>query len=225
MFIVKKHLAEGSDEYGSHPCDQDALDFGAEMDAAHTFLINLMSAPGSGKTSVLCRIIRALKDTVTVGVLESDIDGDVDAYTVAEAGALSVQVHTGGMCHLDADMTRQSLKNLPGHADLVFLENIGNLVCPAEYATGAHRNIMILSVPEGDDKPFKYPLMFGMVDALIINKIDTAPYFDFDIERVKVQMNKTNPSAAIFAVSAKTGEGMDELCAWIMNEYRQWEAK
>ena len=204
--------------------DLDAERLRQELNRRHIFLINVMSAPGSGKTTLLARLLPLLQPTVRVGVLEADIDGDVDARTMAAAGALSVQVHTGGMCHLDADMTRQSLRALPAGADLVFLENIGNLVCPAEYATGAHLNIMLLSVPEGDDKPLKYPLMFGMVDAVIISKTDAEACFDFRMERVRAAMDRLNPGAKIFRVSARTGEGIAELATWLLAKRSEWEA-
>ena len=182
-----------------------------------------MSAPGSGKTTLLCALIPALQPALRVGVMEADIDGDVDAYRVHEAGAAAVQVHTGGMCHLDADMTRQSLAGLPEPCDLVFLENIGNLVCPAEYATGAHLNLALLSIPEGDDKPLKYPLLFGICDAVIVTKADTVPYFGFSVEHVRQTLAKANPDAPVFVTSAHTGEGVQAVSAWIKERYTAWK--
>jgi hydrogenase nickel incorporation protein HypB len=183
-----------------------------------------MSSPGSGKTTTLKGIIERLKDKLRIGVMEADIDSDVDAKAIAETGVRAIQLHTGGMCHLDASMTRQGLTEFgTNDLDLVVLENVGNLVCPAEFDTGAVKNAVILSVPEGHDKPLKYPLMFEVCDALIINKIDVMPYFDFDIEKVKEYAHKRNPNLKIFLISAKTGEGMDALCSWLENEVRTWQ--
>lgn len=183
------------------------------------FLLNLMSSPGAGKTTTLTKTINALKGEFRIGVMEADIDSDVDARTIQETGARVIQLHTGGMCHLDADMTRQGLRGLTtDELDLIFLENVGNLVCPAEFDTGATKNAMILSVPEGDDKPLKYPLMFTICDALLINKIDAAALFDFDLEACAARAKKLNPNIRIFPVSAKTGEGMDAWYAWLKAE-------
>ena len=195
--------------------DADALR--VELKNKGVCLLNLMSAPGSGKTTTLIQLINRIKDKIRVSVMEADIDSDVDAVKIKEAtGVPSIQLHTGGMCHLDAEMTRQGLDNLDlENTDLVILENVGNLVCPAEFDTGATCNAMILSVPEGDDKPLKYPLMFTVCDLVIINKMDVVPYFDFDIERCKRYIHLRNPKAQIIPVSAKTGEGVDALAEWI----------
>ena len=183
------------------------------------FLLNLMSSPGSGKTTLLKGTIEALKEKMRIGVMEADIDSDVDARTIAETGVKAIQLHTGGMCHLDADMTRQGIEALGVEdVDLAILENVGNLVCPAEFDTGALSNVMILSVPEGHDKPLKYPLMFQICDAVLINKIDVLPYFDFDMELVKEYIHMRNPQAEIFPVCAKTGEGMKEWILWLENK-------
>lgn len=203
--------------------DADAKKLRSELDAARVFYINVMSAPGSGKTSLLVKLIGALKDKCAVGVMEADIDGDIDAYTIREAGAQSIQLHTGGMCHLDADMSRQGFKEFGTKEDIVFLENIGNLVCPAEFDTGAHLKMVLLAIPEGDDKPLKYTLMFSSCDVLVITKIDTAKYFDFDVEKCKERLAKINPNAKVFLVSSKTGEGVKELAEWIFEEYREWK--
>lgn len=183
------------------------------------FLLNLMASPGAGKTTTLVRTIEHLKEKIRIGVMEADIDSDVDAQTVAGLGVKTIQLHTGGMCHLDADMTMQGLDGLQAEdTDLVILENVGNLVCPAEFDTGAVKNAMILSVPEGDDKPLKYPLMFSVCDVVLINKIDVMPYFDFDMERCKENIRKRNPKAEIIPVSAKTGEGIEAWCKWLQRE-------
>lgn len=180
------------------------------------FLLNLMSSPGAGKTTTLCRTISDLKDKLRIGIMEADIDSDVDARTIGREGVKVIQLHTGGMCHLDAEMTRQGLKGLGiEDVDLAILENVGNLVCPAEFDTGASANAAILSVPEGDDKPLKYPLMFQVCDVVLINKIDTMPYFDFDLERCKKNIWKRNPKAQIIPISAKTGEGIGEWTDWL----------
>lgn len=202
--------------------DADADKLRSELDAARIYYVNVMSAPGSGKTSLLVKLTAALKDKCTVGVMEADIDGDVDAYTVREAGAEAIQLHTGGMCHLDADMSRQGFKEFDTKANIVFLENIGNLVCPAEFDTGAHLKMALLAIPEGDDKPLKYTLMFSSCDVLVITKIDTAKYFDFDVDRCKAHLAKINPEAKVFVVSSKTGEGIDELAGWIYGKYNEW---
>ncbi len=188
-----------------------------------TFLLNLMSSPGSGKTTTLKATIAQLKDDFNIGVMEADIDGDVDARKIAQTGVKSIQLHTGGMCHLDAGMTEQGLTELGAHElDLVVLENVGNLVCPAEFDTGASKNAMILSVPEGDDKPLKYPLMFTVCDAVLINKIDTKSVFDFDDDAVVQRIKKLNPKAEIFFISAKTGEGVNIWCEWLKNQIIEW---
>ena len=188
-----------------------------------TFLLNLMSSPGSGKTTTLVKTIEALKGEMRIGVMEADIDSDVDAHTISKTGTKVIQLHTGGMCHLDADMTKQGLMGL-GTEDIDFaiLENVGNLVCPAEFDTGASKNAMILSVPEGDDKPLKYPLMFSIVDVVLINKIDALGYFDFDMEAVKARVKKLNPNIKIIPISARTGEGIEEWAEWIRTEVKNW---
>ena len=189
-----------------------------------TFLLNLMSSPGSGKTSTLKRTIAALQDELSIGVMEADIDSDVDAAAIAATGARSIQLHTGGMCHLDADMTRQGLTEFGTEdLDLVVLENVGNLVCPAEFDTGAVKNAVILSVPEGHDKPLKYPLMFEVADVLIINKIDVLPYFDFDLQKLTEYAHMRHPGLPIFPVSAKTGEGMDAWTDWLRRQVAEWK--
>jgi len=194
-----------------------------ELRQKKTFLLNLMSSPGSGKTTTLVQTIDALKDEMSIGVMEADIDSDVDAKTISETGAKVIQLHTGGMCHLDADMTKQGLKGLDIEGiDLVFLENVGNLVCPAEFDTGASKNAMILSVPEGDDKPLKYPLMFSIVDVILINKIDVMDFFDFDLERLKERVAKIKPNIQVIPISAKTGMGIDIWADWIRGEVKQW---
>ena len=195
----------------------------AELKKEKTFLLNLMSSPGSGKTTTVLRTIEALKDEMSIGVLEADIDSDVDAHTVAKTGTKVIQLHTGGMCHLDADMTKQGLSGLGTQGvDFVILENVGNLVCPAEFDTGASKNAMILSVPEGDDKPLKYPLMFSIVDVLLINKIDAISIFDFDFEAVRERVKKLNPNIKVIEVCAKTGEGIDVWADWVRNEVKIW---
>ena len=198
--------------------DADALR--VELKNKGVCLLNLMSAPGSGKTTTLIQLINRIKDKIRVSVMEADIDSDVDAVKIKEAtGVPSIQLHTGGMCHLDAEMTRQGLDNLDlEETDLVILENVGNLVCPAEFDTGATCNAMILSVPEGDDKPLKYPLMFTVCDLVIINKTDVMPYFDFDLERCRKNILMRNPHATIISVSAKTGDGIDNLAEWLRRE-------
>lgn len=183
------------------------------------FLLNLMSSPGSGKTTTLCRTIEALQSELRIGVMEADIDSDVDARTISGTDTKVIQLHTGGMCHLDSEMTRQGLDGLgTDELDLVILENIGNLVCPAEFDTGATKNVMILSVPEGDDKPLKYPLMFSICDVLLINKIDVLPYFDFDIEVCRKRAEERNPNIKVIPISSRTGEGMDEWFHWLRSE-------
>lgn len=197
-----------------------------ELKKDKTFLLNLMSSPGSGKTTTVLRTIEALKHEMNIGVLEADIDSDVDAHAVAQTGTKVIQLHTGGMCHLDADMTKQGLAGLGTEGiDFVILENVGNLVCPAEFDTGASKNAMILSVPEGDDKPLKYPLMFSIVNILLINKMDAIGYFDFDLEAVKERVKKLNPNIKVIPISAKTGEGIDEWAEWIRTEVKNWNEK
>jgi len=194
-----------------------------ELKQNKTFLLNLMSSPGSGKTTTLMRTIERLKDKIRIGVMEADIDSSVDAHTISTTGVKTVQLHTGGMCHLDAEMTRQGLYELgTDDLDLAILENVGNLVCPAEFDTGAVKNVMILSVPEGHDKPLKYPLIFTVCDVLIINKIDVLPYFDFDMEKVTEYARMRNPNLKIFPICAKTGEGVDAWCQWLADAVSQW---
>lgn len=202
--------------------DKEAQLLRDRLKSKKTFLMNLMSSPGSGKTTTLLRTIEALKDKIKIGIMEADIDSDVDAITMAKAGVKSIQLHTGGMCHLDAAMTEQGLNELGFDGlDLVVLENVGNLICPAEFDTGAAKNVMILSVPEGHDKPLKYPLMFSKVDALIINKIDVLPYFDFDMEKVREYVGKINKNVKIFPISAKSGEGVEEWTSWLLSEVQE----
>ena len=195
-----------------------------ELKEKGIYLLNLMSSPGSGKTTTLTRLIAALQDDLKIGVMEADIDSDVDAKTIAATGAKAIQLHTGGMCHLDAAMTRQGLEGLDSQdADLVVLENVGNLVCPAEFDTGAVANMAILSVPEGHDKPLKYPLMFQVCDTVLINKIDVAPYFDFDFDKCREYIHMRNPKAKIFPISAKTGEGVEAVAAFLKEEVAKWK--
>ena len=202
----------------------DAALLRQELKGQKTFLLNLMSSPGSGKTSTLKRTIAALKDELKIGVMEADIDSDVDAAAIQDAGVRAIQLHTGGMCHLDADMTRQGLHSFGTEdLDLVVLENVGNLVCPAEFDTGAVKNAMILSVPEGHDKPLKYPLIFQVCDVLLINKIDVLPYFDFDMDKVVQYARMRNPNITILPISAKTGEGIGAWCDWLKNEVKNWQ--
>lgn len=204
--------------------DAQADKLRAELKAKGIYLLNLMSSPGSGKTTTLTRVIERIKDKVKVGVMEADIDSDVDALTILNTGVKAIQLHTGGMCHLDAEMTRQGLDGLEiGELDLVILENVGNLVCPAEFDTGAVRNCSILSVPEGHDKPLKYPLMYQVCDAVIINKTDVLPYFDFDMDKCREYILMRNPNARIFPLCAKTGEGVDAFCDWLLSEVDEWK--
>lgn len=206
--------------------DKEADKVRSQLKEDKTFLMNLMSSPGSGKTTTLCRTIKDLKDSYSIGVMEADIDGDVDARTIADTGVSSIQLHTGGMCHLDAGMTKQGLDEIgASDLDLVVLENVGNLVCPAEFDTGAVKNVAILSVPEGHDKPLKYPLMFQVCQAMIINKIDVLPYFDFDMVKVEEFARERNPEIKIFPVSAKTGEGFDAWEAWLREQVDQWNGR
>ena len=216
---IKKSVFEDNDK------DADALR--KELKTKGVFLLNLMSAPGSGKTTTLIQTLNRIKDKVRVAVMEADIDSDVDAVKIVEAtGVPSIQLHTGGMCHLDAEMTRQGLDNVAlKEVDLVVLENVGNLVCPAEFDTGAVRNAMILSVPEGDDKPLKYPLMFTVCDLVLINKTDVMPYFDFDLERCKSYIHQRNPKAQVIPICAKTGEGVEAFVQWLLAEVNAWKAK
>ena len=205
--------------------DADAAKLRAELKEEGTFLLNLMSSPGDGKTTTLKRTISMLKDEMSIGIMEADIDSDVDAQAIIETGARAIQIHTGGMCHLDADMTRQGIKEFgTSDLDFVVLENVGNLVCPAEFDTGSTKNAMILSVPEGDDKPLKYPLMFSICDVVLINKCDTLCVFDdFSKEAVEERIKKLNPNAKVIFVSAKTGEGFDEWISWIREEVKAYK--
>ncbi len=202
----------------------------AELKAHGTFLLNLMSSPGSGKTTTLAATFKALRGRLNMAVMEADIDSDVDARAMDELGVRAIQLHTGGMCHLDADMTAQGLRGLEALAtpdapiDLAILENVGNLVCPAEFDTGASANAMILSVPEGDDKALKYPLMFEVCDVVLINKIDVLPYFDFNLERCRERILMRNPHAKIFPICAKTGEGIEPWADWLVASVRAWQA-
>lgn len=210
--------------FANNDAQADALR--AELKAKGIFLLNLMSSPGSGKTTTLSRLIEFLKQELRIGVMEADIDSDVDAKTIAATGVKAIQLHTGGMCHLDAGMTRQGLEGLePEALDLVILENVGNLVCPAEFDTGAVKNAMILSVPEGHDKPLKYPLIFQVCDTVIINKIDVMPYFDFDLDKCTEYIHMRNPNAKIFPICARTGEGVAALADWLKNEVTIWKGE
>ena len=214
---IKKSVFENNDR------EADLLR--EELKQNHTFLLNLMSSPGSGKTTTLMATINALKDDLRIGVMEADIDSDVDAATISTSGAKVIQLHTGGMCHLDAEMTRQGLAGLGTEGlDLVILENVGNLVCPAEFDTGAVKNAMILSVPEGHDKPLKYPLMFQVCDVVLVNKIDVLPYFDFDMDKCREYVALRNPNARVIPICARTGEGIDEWADWLKEQVRAWQA-
>ncbi len=205
--------------------DREAARLRTQLKQDRTFLLNLMSSPGSGKTTTLLRTLEALKDELRIGVMEADIDSDVDAKTIADAGVKSIQLHTGGMCHLDASMTEQGLKEIgTKDLDLVVLENVGNLVCPAEFDTGAVKNAMILSVPEGDDKPLKYPLMFSICDVLLVNKIDVAPYFNFDLDKCVERVKKLNPNIQVFPISALKGEGIEPWADWLREQTKTWNA-
>ena len=204
--------------------DRQADALRKELKEKGVFLLNLMSSPGAGKTTTLVKTIETLKDSLRIGVMEADIDSDVDARTIAHTGVKSIQLHTGGMCHLDATMTGQGIRGLGVEdIDLAILENVGNLVCPAEFDTGAVKNVMILSVPEGHDKPLKYPLMFQVCDAVLINKTDVLPYFDFEMDLVKTYIHQRNPQAEIFPVSAKTGEGITAWTDWLYNQVKIWK--
>ncbi len=213
---IKKSVFEGN--------DNDANALRRELKEKGVFLLNLMSSPGSGKTTTLIGTINTLKDKLKIAVMEADIDSDVDAIKIKQAtGVQSIQLHTGGMCHLDAEMTRQGLAGLDlQNVDLAILENVGNLVCPAEFDTGASKNCMILSVPEGHDKPLKYPLMFSVCDLVLVNKMDVAPYFDFDLEKCKQYVKMRNPNAEIIPICAKSGEGLDKFAQWILKNIEQW---
>ena len=206
--------------------DEEAAKLRAELKEKGVFLLNLMSSPGSGKTTALTRTIEALKNEMKIGVMEADIDSDVDARTISAAGAKAIQLHTGGMCHLDAGMTRQGLEGLgTGDVELAILENVGNLVCPAEFDTGAVKNAMILSVPEGHDKPLKYPLMFQVCDVVLVNKMDVLPYFNFDLEKCTEYVKMRNPGARVIPICAATGEGMDVWYDWLRREVRAWRGE
>ena len=211
--------------------DRAADELRGELKTKGVFLLNLMSSPGSGKTTTLIQTINRLKDKIRIAVMEADIDSDVDAIKIKEAtGVESIQLHTGGMCHLDAEMTKQGLdafgnvQSTKEKPDLVILENVGNLVCPAEFDTGAVKNAMILSVPEGHDKPLKYPLMFSICDVVVINKIDVLPYFDFDMEKCKEYIHMRNPKATVIPICAKTGEGVDVFAEWLLTEVKNWKS-
>ena len=204
--------------------DREAEKLRGELKKEKTFLLNLMSSPGSGKTTTLMATIEALKDDMRIGIMEADIDSDVDAATISTSGVKVIQLHTGGMCHLDAGMTRQGLEGLGTEdVDLAILENIGNLVCPAEFDTGAVKNAMILSVPEGDDKPLKYPLMFSICDVLLVNKIDVAPYFNFSLEKCIERVHKLNPNMKVFPISALKKEGIEPWAQWLRDKVKAWQ--
>lgn len=213
---IKKSVFEDNDRAA------DAMR--GELKKKGVFLLNLMSSPGSGKTTTLIQTINRLKHKIRIAVMEADIDSDVDAVKIKDAtGVESIQLHTGGMCHLDAEMTGQGLAAIGDQPDLVILENVGNLVCPAEFDTGAVKNAMILSVPEGHDKPLKYPLMFSICDVVVINKIDVLPYFDFDLDKCRQYIHMRNPKATIIPICAKTGEGVDAFADWLLSEVNQWK--
>ena len=204
--------------------DKEADELRLSLKGKGVFLLNLMSSPGSGKTTTLSRTIENLKEELRMGIMEADIDSEVDAKTISDLGVKAIQLHTGGMCHLDAEMTRQGLEGLGiDDLDLAVLENVGNLVCPAEFDTGASKNVMILSVPEGHDKPLKYPLMFSICDVVLVNKIDVLPYFDFDMDKCREYVKMRNPNAKIIPICARTGEGMDEWYDWLRNEVKVWK--
>lgn len=213
---IKQSVFKNNDEQAEHLRES--------LKEKGVFLLNLMSSPGSGKTTTLKATINTLKNKIKIGVMEADIDSDVDAKKIAETGVKAIQLHTGGMCHLDAEMTRQGLEALNTEdVDLAILENVGNLVCPAEFDTGAVKNAMILSVPEGDDKPLKYPLMFSISDVVLINKMDVLPYFDFDVEKCKKYIHERNPKAKVFTICAKSGEGIEEWAEWLNSEVKKWK--
>ena len=216
VYEIKQRVFESNEKLA------DALR--ADLKREKTFLLNLMSSPGAGKTTLLKRTIEALKDELSIGVMEADIDSDVDAAAIEKTGVRAIQLHTGGMCHLDADMTRQGIDEFNAiDLDLVILENVGNLVCPAEFDTGAVKNAMILSVPEGDDKPLKYPLMFSICDVLLINKIDVLPYFDFDLSAVVERAKRINPNITVLPVCARTGEGIEPWADWLRSQVKAWQ--
>ena len=216
VYEIKQRVFESNDKLA------DALR--ADLKREKTFLLNLMSSPGAGKTTTLKRTIEALKDEFKIGVMEADIDSEVDAAAIADTGVRAIQLHTGGMCHLDADMTRQGIDEFNAmDLDLVILENVGNLVCPAEFDTGAVKNAMILSVPEGDDKPLKYPLMFSICHVLLVNKIDVLPYFDFDMAALTERAKKLNPDIEIIPICARTGEGIDVWADWLRRQIADWK--
>ena len=205
--------------------DRRADELRAAMKERGQLLVNLMSSPGSGKTTMLTRTIEALSPEMKIAVMEADIDSDVDAATISTTGAKVIQLHTGGMCHLDAAMCRQGLEGLGAdEADLIVLENVGNLVCPAEFDTGAAVNVTILSVPEGDDKPLKYPLMYQVCDVVLVNKVDVLPYFDFDLAKCVENVHMRNPKARVIPICAKTGEGMDEWYQWLREKVASYKA-
>lgn len=204
--------------------DKEADELRLSLKGKGVFLLNLMSSPGSGKTTTLSRTIENLKEELSMGIMEADIDSEVDAKTISDLGVKAIQLHTGGMCHLDAEMTRQGLEGLGiDDLDLAVLENVGNLVCPAEFDTGASKNVMILSVPEGHDKPLKYPLMFSICDVVLVNKIDVLPYFDFDMDKCREYVKMRNPNAKLIPICARTGEGMDEWYDWLRSEVKVWK--
>ena len=204
--------------------DRDAAALRGELKSKGTLLINLMASPGAGKTTLLERTIRDLSGEFKIGVMEADVDSDVDALRAERAGAKAIQVHTGGMCHMDAGMTRRGLEDMGWEGtDIIFLENVGNLICPAEFDTGAGKKVMLLSTSEGDDKPLKYPLMFRESDVLIISKTDVAPYFDFDFDKCVERARKLNPNITVFRLSAKTGEGFEEWENWLRNAAAEWK--
>ena len=216
VYEIKQRVFESNEKLA------DALR--ADLKREKTFLLNLMSSPGAGKTTTLKCTIEALKDEMSIGVMEADIDSDVDAAAIEQTGVRAIQLHTGGMCHLDADMTRQGIDEFNAmDLDLVILENVGNLVCPAEFDTGAVKNAMILSVPEGDDKPLKYPLMFSICDVLLINKIDVLPYFDFDLDAVVERAKKINPNIIVLPICARTGEGIEPWANWLRSQVKSWQ--
>lgn len=205
--------------------NQEAEETRRRLRKQKTYMINLMASPGAGKTTLLCRTIEALKDEMKIGVMEADIDASVDAESIQKAGARSIQLHTGGMCHMDSSMTKQGLDAFETESlDLLFLENIGNLVCPAEFDTGASINVALLSVPEGDDKPLKYPLMFQVCDLVMISKMDVKPVFDFDTEKVVQNIRMRNPKAEVIFLSAKTGDNMDQWYDWLRRHVKAWQA-
>ena len=204
--------------------DKEADELRLSLKGKGVFLLNLMSSPGSGKTTTLSRTIENLKEELRMGIMEADIDSEVDAKTISDLGVKAIQLHTGGMCHLDAEMTRQGLEGLGiDDLDLAVLDNVGNLVCPAEFDTGASKNVMILSVPEGHDKPLKYPLMFSICDVVLVNKIDVLPYFDFDMDKCREYVKMRNPNAKLIPICARTGEGMDEWYDWLRSEVKVWK--